>query len=227
MSGGGLDQLELAGRDSLMPRPMSVSDAVANIVARKDTLRQERLSGIHNPWGHAIGVTDPWVFLGLCESQAVVDAARDVLGPDIILWDSELFAEMRSYAEFLREGREGRYWPVTPLEGVIVLLPVGQADLRPRAIGLNEIGTNVLEMLDPSQPLYVIRLMSASSHFDRDSQHSAHRACMEEQVLINYANRPLWLLSGVDRAGNDLVTGFAAAAPTWASGALPIKKGGL
>ncbi len=226
MSGADFHRLELAGRESLMPAPMSVSEAVAGIVARKATLRQERLSGIHNPWGHAIGLTDPWVFLGLCESQGVVGGARDILGPDIILWDSELFAEVRSYADFLREGREGRYWPVTPLAGAIVLLPVGQADPLPRAVGLNEIGTNVLEMLDPSEPIYVIRLMPGTSHFDRDPQHSAHRACMEEQVLINYANRPLWLLSGVDRARNDLVTGFAAVAPTWASGALPTQKGG-
>lgn len=226
MSGTDLHRLELAGRESLMPAPMSVSEAVAGIVARKASLRQERLSGIHNPWGHAIGLTDPWVFLGLCESQGVVDAAREILGPDIILWDSELFAETSSYAGFLREGREGRYWPVTPLAGAVVLLPVGQADPRPLAIGLNEIGTNVLETLDPSEPIYVIRLMPGTSHFDRDPQHPAHRACMEEQVLINYANRPLWLLSGVDRAKNDLVTGFAAAVPTWASGALPIQRGG-
>lgn len=209
-----------------MPAPMSVSEAVAGIVARKASLRQERLSGIHNPWGHAIGLTDPWVFLGLCESQRVVDAARDILGPDIILWDSELFTEGRSYADFLREGREGRYWPVTPVAGAVVLLPVGQADPQPRAIALNEIGQNVLEMFDASEPIYVIRLMPATSHFDRDPQHSSHRACMEDQVLINYAGRPLWLLSGVDRAKNDLVTGFAAAVPTWASGALPIQRGG-
>lgn len=226
MSGADFQRLELAGRESLMPAPMSVSEAVAGIVARKATVRQERLSGIHNPWGYAIGLTDPWVFLGLCESKGVVNAARDILGPDIILWDSELFAEVRSYADFLCEGREGRYWPVTPLAGAVVLLPVGQADPRPRAIGLSEIGKNVLERLDPSEPIYVIRLMPGTSHFDRDPQHPAHRACMEQQVLINYANRPLWLLSGVDRARNDLVTGFAAAVPTWASGALPVQKGG-
>lgn len=224
MSGTDFHRLELAGRESLVPAQMSASEAVANIVARKTTIRQERLSGIHNPWGHAIGLTDPWIFLGLCESEGVVNAARDILGPDIILWDSELFTEVRSYADFLREGREGRYWPVTPFAGAIVLLPVGQVDPRPRAIGLNEIGKNVLDMLDPSEPIYVIRLIPATSHFDRDPRHSAHRACMEEQVLINYASRPLWLLNGVDRARNDLVSGFAAAAPTWASGA--HQKGG-
>jgi hypothetical protein len=39
---------------------------------------------------------------------------------------------------------------------------------------------------------------------------------MEEQVLINFCTRPLWLVRGEDRAGNDFVTGFAPAAPRWA-----------
>ncbi|MHB0772930.1 resolvase [Bradyrhizobium sp. 1.29L] len=226
MSGTDFHRLELAGRESLMPAQMSMSEAVAGIVARKTTVRQERLSGIHNPWGHAIGLTDPWIFLDLCESQRVVDAARGILGQDIILWDSELFTEVRSYADFLHRGREGRYWPVEPFAGAIVLLPIGRVDPGLLAIGLNDIEKNVLEMFNPSEPIYVIRLMPATSHFDRDPMHSAHRACMEEQVLINYTNRPLWLLSGVDRASNDLVTGFATAAPIWASGARRAEKEG-
>jgi len=226
MNDTGPHLLELAGRHSLMPAPISVSEAVSAIVARKPAVRQERLSGIHNPWGHAIGLTDPWIFLGLCESKAVVDAAREILGPDIILWDSELFPDVRGYAEFLHNEREGRYWPVTPFAGAIVLLPVGRADPRPSAIGLGHIDENVLEGFDPPEPIYVVRLMPATSYFDRDLRHQAHRTCMEEQVLINYANRPLWLLSGMNWAGSDLVTGFAAAVPTWASGALPAKKGG-
>ena len=39
---------------------------------------------------------------------------------------------------------------------------------------------------------------------------------MEEQPLINYATRPLWLVRGEDRAGNDFVTGFAPPVPRWA-----------
>ncbi|WP_342723487.1 resolvase [Bradyrhizobium sp. B097] len=209
-----------------MPGQLSVSEAVAGILARKDAIRQERLSGLHNPWGHAIGFTDPWTFLSICESDAVVDEARSVLGPDIILWDSELFTEARKYTDFLREKKEGRYWPVTPLAGAIVVLGVGGADPRPKAISLNDVHESVLDRHDPLDPIYVIRLLPGTSHFDRNPLHPAHRACMEEQVLINYANRPLWLLSGADRTNNDLVTGFSLAAPAWASGGLAAEKGG-
>ncbi len=215
------DHLDLAGRISLAPARMPAREAVARIVARKATIRQERLSGIHNPWGHVIGLTDPWSFLDLCESDLVIDAARKIIGADIILWDSELFAEAGSYVEFLRQGREGRYWPVTPLSGAVVLLPVGRANQEARAVRLEGMGPHALDGFDPSEPVYVVRLMSATSHFDRDPKHPANRACMEEMVLVNYSNRPLWLLCGADRANNDLVSGFAPAVPVWASGAPP------
>ena len=218
------DQLDLAGRVSLTPARLPVREAVARIVARKAAIRQERLSGIHNPWGHVIGLTDPWSFLDLCESEVVVDAARKIIGADVILWDSELFAETGSYAEFLRKGLEGRYWPVSPLAGAIVLLPVGRENPQAKAIRLEELGAEALDGFDAAEPLYVVRLMPATCRFDRDPNHPANRACMEEQVLVNYSNRPLWLLCGTDRADNDLVSGFAPAVPVWASGALPSER---
>lgn len=223
MTAAGPDQLDLAGRVSLTPARLPVRQAVASIVARKATIRQERLSGIHNPWGHAISLTDPWSFLDLCESDLVISAARKIIGADLILWDSELFAEAGSYAEFLKEGREGRYWPVSPLNGAIVLSPVGREKPEAKAVSLDDIGPHALEGCDPAEPLYVVRLAPATSRFERDPNHPANRACMEEQVLVNYSNRPLWLLCGRDRANNDLVSGFAPAVPVWASHALPTE----
>ncbi|WP_439502853.1 resolvase [Aminobacter ciceronei] len=224
MTPGVSDHLDLAGRISLAPARLPVHEAVAKIVAGKATIRQERLSGIHNPWGHCIGLTDPWSFLDLCESDVVIDAAKKVIGPDVILWDSELFPEAGRYGEFVAEGREGRYWPVTPLAGAVVLVAVGRKTPEVRAVGLEEIGSDVLASFDASEPLYVVRLMPATSRFERDPNHAANRACMEEQVLVNYSNRPLWLLSGTDRANNDLVSGFAPAVPVWASGAMPSER---
>jgi len=224
MTQGVSDHLDLAGRISLTPARLPVREAVDRIVDRKSTIRQEKLSGIHNPWGHCIGLTDPWSFLDLCESALVIDAAKKVIGPDVILWDSEFFPEASRYGAFAGEGREGRYWPVTPLAGVVVLVAVGRKPPEVRAVGLKEIGPDVLASFDASEPLYVVRLMPATSRFDRDPNHPANRACMEEQVLINYSNRPLWLLSGADRANNDLVSGFAPAVPVWASGAMPSER---
>ncbi|WP_269932034.1 resolvase [Aminobacter sp. HY435] len=224
MTQGGSDHLDLAGRVSLTPARLPVREAVARIVARKATIRQERLSGIHNPWGHCLGLTDPWSFLDLCESDLVIDATRKVIGPDVILWDSELFAEVGRYGEFISQAREGRYWPVTPLAGALALVAVGREQPEVKAVGLEEIGPEMLAGFNLSEPLYVVRLMPATSRFDRDPNHPANRACMEEQVLVHYSNRPLWLLCGADRANNDLVSGFAPAVPVWASGAMPNER---
>ena len=182
------DHLDLAGRVPLTPARLPVREAVARIVGRKASIRQERLSGIHNPWGHGIALTDPWAFLELCESARVVDAARRVLA------------------------------------GAVVLVPVAGEDPVPRAVPLAAMGPEALCGLEDAEPLYVIRLMPATSRFVRDPAHPANRACMEEQVLVNYSNRPLWLLSGADRADNDLVSGFASAVPVWASGATPAER---
>jgi len=59
--------------------------------------------------------------------------------------------------------------------------------------------------------------MSAASRFDRNPRANANWIAMEEQPLINFATRPLWLVSGEDRAGNDFTTGFAPAVPRWAA----------
>ncbi|MEO5326548.1 resolvase [Mesorhizobium sp. CC13] len=224
MTQGVSDHLDLAGRISLIPARLPVREAVARIVARKDAIRQERLSGIHNPWGHCIGLTDPWSFLDLCESDLVVNAARKIIGPDVILWDSELFTDARRYGDYLGQGREGRYWPVATLAGAVVLVAVDRDAPLVKAVRLEEMSLDALAGFDPSESLYVVRLMPATSRFERDPSHPANRACMEEQVLVNYSNRPLWLLSGIDRANNDLVSGFAPAVPVWASGAMPSER---
>lgn len=209
--------LNLAGNTSLLPPRQSVRDVVANIIARKATIHQERLSGIHNPWGHCADLADPWAFLDFCESDLVLETARQLIGSDIILWDSELFPGTSRYSMFLQECGEGRFWPVTPLAGALVLVPLGRDMLEVKGVPREEITPAMLDAFDPCEPLYVIRLMPATSRFERDPGHPAHRACMEEQVLINYQNRPLWLLSGSDRANNDLVTGFTPIVPMWAS----------
>ncbi|MCW5684432.1 MAG: resolvase [Pseudolabrys sp.] len=198
--------------DALVRR---AQDAVARLLTMQPAPRRERLSGIHNPWGFAAGLTDPWSFLDVCESDFVVDAIERVIGSDIVLWDSELYLRARDYRAFVADGREGRYWPTEPLAGAMALLTLGASpalhvsDVRERAALPADIADD--------EPLYVIRTMPAASRFSRNATMPANRAAMQEQLLINYTTRPLWLLRGEDRAGNDFVTGFASDPPRWAS----------
>ena len=194
----------------------ALATTVRELAARRPRPRLERLSGMHNPWGHAAVLANAWRFLDVCEDTAVVDAVAGLIGPDVILWDSELHLAAETYLRFVRAGREGRYWPATPLAGAVALLAFGDAQPRPVCLPLAALASADLSWIDAAEPLYVIRYMPATSLFDRDPHAPANRLAMEEQPLINYATRPLWLVRGDDRAGNDFVTGFSPPVPRWA-----------
>ena len=54
---------------------------------------------------------------------------------------------------------------------------------------------------------YAIRYMPATSLFDR----SLSPTRIARNQVLDYANRPIWLVRGEDRAGNDFSAGMAAA----------------
>src|SRR5439155_21773361 len=141
----------------------------------------------------------------------VLDAVQRLIGPDIVLWDSELFLQARLYQEFLAQAGEGRYWPVEPLAGAIVLVCPVSGSIE--CATLPEIRRGQLPAPASQEPVLVGRFFPAASRFVRDPRHAAHWRCMEERPLVNYATRPLWLVRGEDRAGHDFVTGFAPNVP--------------
>jgi hypothetical protein len=66
---------------------------------------------------------------------------------------------------------------------------------------------------------YAIRYFPATSRYLRRRDVPLHRHLSELYPLVNYAQFPLWLVRGVDRADNDFVTGFNSRAGRWAGGA--------
>lgn len=54
---------------------------------------------------------------------------------------------------------------------------------------------------------YAIRYMPATSRYVRDPSFPANAYAAEKSQLMNYTQRPLWLLRGIDRAGNDFAIG--------------------
>jgi hypothetical protein len=182
--------------------------------------RQERLSGLHNPWGFGAGLVDAWLLLDLCEDSEVLDAVENVIGPDLLLWDTELYLKASTYLQFVREGREGRYWPAMPLQGAVVMVPLGPVEQALVCLDLDSVNEESFPVLDPSAPLYVLRYMPTTSAFQRDAKASANWTAMQEQPLLNFTQRPLWLVRGEDRAGNDFVSGFSPQVPRWAINSL-------
>jgi hypothetical protein len=195
----------------------SARQAALRLLRQTPRLRQEWLSGVHNPWGLGAAVVDPWLFLDICQSPEILDRAGEAAGEDLVLWDSELFPHGSDYLGFLANGREGRYWPADPLAGAVVSIALPDAEPQVAAASVQAAQDALGPVSDTADPLYVIRYMAGSSRYRRDAAFAANRIAMEEQVLINYATRPLWLLRGASHPGTDLVTGFAPAVPRWAA----------
>jgi hypothetical protein len=192
----------------------AVAQEVARLCASSPAPWPERLAALHNPWSNTAVQADRWAFLDLCQSPAIIEGVKDLIGPDIVLWDSQLYLRGADYETFIKAGREGRYWPVYPLVGAVAVVSFGDAcSAVHRRVSASPIER--LALADADQPVYVIRYFAASSKFTRDPRYPANWIGMEEQVLLNYTSRALWLVAGEDRAGNNFVTGFSEQIPSW------------
>lgn len=196
------------------PSP-SIFDKVRQVcralLSRDPPLAACERSGLHNPWRYGARQHEAWPLLELCEDANVVAALRAVIGPDVVLWDSELYPTAREYRAFGAGGYEGRYWPATPLEGAVALFAMTD-DARASIARLSDCA-DAAATIQPGAALFVVRYMPATSLFDRDPRAPANLRCMEERLLFNYTSRPLWLVAGQDRAGSDFVRGFAPPVP--------------
>lgn len=196
------------------PACSAVMQEVVRLNALRPAPRSERLAALHNPWSNTAVVANRWAFLDLCESEEIVRAVVGLIGPDVVLWDSQLYLSARHYADFIAAAREGRYWPIHPREGAVSLLTFGDT-VNVAHVRLSELGSRFTLPPKPEAPLYAIRYFPSTSKFVRDARFPANWIAMEEQVLLNYTTRGLWLVSGADRAGNDFVTGFSEQCPSW------------
>ncbi|GAB4152153.1 MAG: hypothetical protein Tsb0016_24540 [Sphingomonadales bacterium] len=144
--------------------------------------------GLHNPWSRAASLYDAWGFLDLCSDSTLLATVTGLIGADVILFDSFWFGDpWQLMGE--RPFEEPVFFPIRPCQGVTVTLPL------PKPVSNGPQG-------------FAARYFPASAHYIRDPEDPAQKALMERLPLYNAATAPLWLVSGVDRAANDFVTGF-------------------
>jgi len=180
---------------------------------------QDMLSGIHNAFGYHACRAQAWSFLDVGESHELLDCVEDVVGPDIILWDSELYLHrLTPWPE------EASIWPADPLAGVIAAVAVETGAVLMLDIGRLQAQSSVLRGCADGT-WYVIRYMPSTSLFDRDPRSRANRRAAQVRPLVNYAKRPLWLVRGEDRRGNDFATGFSLPAARWINAGAPHPSG--
>jgi hypothetical protein len=202
---------------------------------------------MHNPWSRAAAAFDSWGFLDICQSSGLIERIVTLIGPDIVLFDSQWLPDRseRFDNELALESDAHRF-PVDPPSGLTVLIGVADAPqgtvrvhYRPshlghacerRATASINLEAGAILFLESQVPycvhvtcdstvpsVYAVRYFPASSRYCRDPAAPVHRALTQRYPLLNYARMPLWLVHGQDRADNDFVTGFNARVGFWTS----------
>jgi hypothetical protein len=227
---------------------------VDRLIARNPGVRPEHLSGAHNPWGQSARLVGSEAFLDLCRFPEILDMVEQVIGPDIVLWGSQLFCKPAGHGLAVPWHQDGQYWPLDPLATVTVRVAIEDStpengcmryipgSHKRRVLERHEITTAAnmalkqqLPEIDEGQGRdvvlqagqisihdvymvhgsaenrsnkrrsdYAIRYMPATTRYVRDPSFPANQMASAD---MNYIHRPLWLLRGQDRAGNDYTIG--------------------
>lgn len=247
---------------------------VDRLIARNPDVRPEQLSGAHNPWGQSAGLVGGWAWLELCRFGEILDMVEQLIGPDIILWGSQLFCKPAGDGMAVPWHQDGQYWPIDPLATVTVRIAIedslpengcmrylpgshrrrelvahefvadANVAIRQRVAAIDEsqarddvlqagqISLHDVYLVHGSRENrsprrrsdYAIRYMPATSRYVRDPAFPANAYAAEKSKLMNYTERPLWLLRGRDIAGNDFVTGHGATRTVRAAGPRTISR---
>jgi hypothetical protein len=193
---------------------------------------------LHNPWSRAATVYDSWGFLDLSQTPALLDPVGELIGPDILLFDSgwlpepSLTRDAGADSADLEPSSDASRFPVEPLGGATVLVAFANEAHGGLSVDLGStqlpFGSGVVCALEARVPyrvcglaesglpsVYVARYFPGTARYLRDPALAVHRDLTERYPLLNYARLPLWLVRGEDRAKNDFVTGLSVRAAYW------------
>ena len=76
--------------------------------------------------GLSAEITGRW--LDLCTRAELVDLVADVLGPDIVLWGSQLFCKPARTGLEVPWHQDGHFWPIRPLATCTVWIAIDDVD---------------------------------------------------------------------------------------------------
>jgi hypothetical protein len=187
-----------------------------------DGLRPWDLWELHNPWSRAAARVNAWGFLEICHAEGLLTAVAHRLGPDVILFDSQILPNpaLSGIGGTVADGT--MFFPVEPMSGTVVRIPFavpGDAAQpeQPAVVHSPDLEHDARCGENGTSFEYVIRYFAATSRYLRDPTHFKHDALREAFPWINYCEMPLWLACGEDRAGNDFASGFQPRPGRWTS----------
>jgi len=229
-------------------------ETIERLMRDNPDIRPEQLVGAHVKQSKDSGVKGSEALFEFTRRSDLLDVVERLIGPDIIMWGSQVFSKPAGDGMAIPWHQDGQYWPMRPLATVTVWIAVDAATVENGCLrvvpgthtgglmrhessdapglalnqGLAE-GTfderdAVDILLEPGQISlhhamlvhgsnangspkrrcgYAIRYMPATSHFDRTIPPTRLAA----NQVIDFSQRPIWLLRGRDRANNDFSAG--------------------
>ncbi len=263
MSGSPRIDLETYRRDGLVVAPIVVPPpllermrgSLDRLLANSADIAPESLICPHIPNGNRHPATEAEAWFEYATQPFILDLVEQVIGPDIVLWGSQVFCKPARTGREVPWHQDGEYWPIRPLATCSVWIALDDAtpengcmryapgshaagslyrhhdapradrvlglEIDAKAFDLEAARDDVLEAGQFSlhdvflihgssanrsprrRAGFVIRYMPATSRFDR----SIGDAQTQAGVAFSLSRRPIWLVRGVDRAGNDFFTG--------------------
>jgi len=228
--------------------------AIERLMQDNPDVRPEQLVGAHVPVSKDSGVRGRAELRELAQDRRILDVVEQLIGPDIIIWGSQVFSKPGGDGMAIPWHQDGQYWPMRPLATVTVWVAIDPATVENGCLrvvpgthrgGLlahqedNAGGLALNQGLAPGafdertavdielqagqfslhhamlvhgsnantsgqrRCGYAIRYMPATSLFDR----SIPPTRIANNQVIDFSQRPIWLVRGQDRAGNDFRPG--------------------
>ena len=230
-------------------------DCLERLLRDNAHIAPESLVCPHIPNGprHDAAAAARW--LEFATDPLLLDAVEALIGPDLVLWGSQVFCKPAGTGREVPWHQDGQYWPIRPLATCSAWIALDEAtpangcmryvagshrggrllahrtragrevvlnqEVDPAAIDPAAVRDDVLPaggfslhdvyLVHGSGPnrsarrraAFVVRFMPATSRFERPAADRQDQA----GVSFSFGRRPLWLVRGRDRAGNDFRVG--------------------
>lgn len=246
----------IEGPRALAPALLAdMRNALDTLLAANVTAAPESLVCPHLPNGATHPPAQAARWLAFAHHPGIVELVAQLIGPDVILWGSQVFCKPAGSGRALPWHQDGHYWPIRPLATCSVWIALDDAtpengclrwipgshrgarlhahgttdrtdvvlrdETAPASFDASTARDNVLAagefslhdvfLIHGSEPNrstrrragLVLRYMPATSRFE----HGLGRTQQQAGGSFSFARRPLWLVRGTDRAGNDFDIG--------------------
>jgi Phytanoyl-CoA dioxygenase (PhyH) len=257
------DAIEAYRRDGLIVSPLRLSatrlsamrESLDKLMRDNAAIAPESLVCPHIPYGASHDATAAAKWFDYASDPAILDLVEQLIGPDIILWGSQVFCKPARTGRAIPWHQDGQYWPIKPLATCSVWIALDDArpengcmryirgshsdskvyrhrvsersdivlnqEVEPALFDESAGRDDVLEagqfsmhdvylihgsnanLSQSRRAAFVIRYMPATSTFERLAG-DTHR---QADVSFSMSKRPVWLLRGRDRGGNDFGIG--------------------